>query len=141
MSFLYTDFRTGLWDPTANTLGRVDVLSDPISMAMLDITLYVADPDADVSLADIPSAAVVATQAMSGLIVLAAVLSADPTVFASFTGAECAAAAIFKDTGTPATSALIAYLDTFDAGMPVTPDGTDFTMNAPAGGFISIPSA
>lgn len=137
MSFRYTDYANGLLDPTANALGPVAVLSDTLVLAMLDLTLYTA-ADSDVSLDDIPSAAIVATVTVTGVTVTGGALGFDPAVFAAMVGAECGAAVLYKDTGTPSTSPLMFYLDDYASGMPVTPNGTNFTWNPAAGGIATF---
>jgi hypothetical protein len=45
---------------------------------------------------------------------------------------------LFKDTGTEATSILIAIYDTFTSGMPLTPNGGDVTVQWNASGIFSV---
>jgi hypothetical protein len=57
--------------------------------------------------------------------------------FPLVSGASVEALVIYVDTGTPATSRLIAYLDTGVTGLPVTPNGNDITLVfAPSTGAI-----
>lgn len=137
MSFTYTDFKNGQWDPTANTLGAVAVLSDTLMLALIDITLYTADPDADLSYADIPSGAIVGTEPITGAAVTNGALTFDPVVYAALVGADWAAAVVYMDSGTDATSPLMGYLDDY-ASAPPSPDGTDYTWNPAAGGVIQL---
>lgn len=53
--------------------------------------------------------------------------AADITFTAVTTGAACAHLVIYKDTGSAATSPLIALIDTA-TGLPVTPNGGDITV-------------
>jgi len=53
--------------------------------------------------------------------------AADPTYTAVTAGAACESLVIYKDTGSAATSNLIAYIDTA-TGLPVTPNGGDITV-------------
>lgn len=53
--------------------------------------------------------------------------AADITYSLVGAGAACAHLVIYKDTGTPATSALIGVIDTA-TGLPVTPNGGDITV-------------
>lgn len=138
MTFLYTDFVNGLFDPTANALGGVDILSDTLKFAAIDILTYVADQDADVSLADIPGGGIVATATPTGVTVVTRSFTFDPVTFVAVTGAAIAGVVLYKDTGTPATSPLIAYLDDASAGLPVTPDGGDIQFNPGAGGIAFL---
>lgn len=52
--------------------------------------------------------------------------AADAT-FTAVTGSTCTALVIYKDTGSDATSPLIAYLDTA-TGLPVVPNGGNITI-------------
>ncbi len=52
--------------------------------------------------------------------------SANPT-WTAVTGATVEAIVIYLDTGTPGTSRLIAYIDTGQTNLPVTPNGGDIT--------------
>jgi hypothetical protein len=56
--------------------------------------------------------------------VINGVADADDIVFAGVTGSPAVAVVIFKDTGVPETSPLIAYIDGA-TGLPVSPDGGD----------------
>lgn len=60
------------------------------------------------------------------------VADAADVTFSAVTGATVEALVIFKDTGTPSTSPLIAYIDTA-TGLPVTPNGGDITIQWDAG--------
>lgn len=55
------------------------------------------------------------------------VADADDAVFSSVTGNTAEALVIYKDTGSAATSPLIAYIDTA-TGLPVTPNGGNITV-------------
>ncbi len=52
--------------------------------------------------------------------------SANPT-WTAVSGASVEAIVIYLDTGTPGTSRLIAYIDTGQTNLPVTPNGGDIT--------------
>jgi len=54
----------------------------------------------------------------------AGVADAADVTFAAVTGAVCNAVVLYKDTGVPATSPLLAYIGTA-TGLPVTPNGGD----------------
>lgn len=58
--------------------------------------------------------------------------AADVTLSAVSAGAACPYIIIYKDTGTPSTSRLIAYIDT-GTGLPVTPNGGDITIQFDSG--------
>jgi hypothetical protein len=75
-------------------------------------------------LSDVPSAARVAiSPALANKTFTNGVFDADDTTFAAVTGDTSETLIVFIDTGTEATSRLVVYVDTFSAGMPVTPNG------------------
>lgn len=53
--------------------------------------------------------------------------AADVTYTTVSAGASCAHLVIYKDTGTPSTSALVGLIDTA-TGLPITPNGGDITI-------------
>lgn len=56
------------------------------------------------------------------------------TAFTAVSGATVEALVIYKDTGTPSTSRLLAYID----GLSFTPNGGDVTIQWNASGIFSI---
>lgn len=81
---------------------------------------------------------VVATSTIGNPAWTGRVLDGDDVVFSSLTGSAVAAAVLFMDTGDPATSRLIAYLDTGITGLPFTPSGADATLAWDAAGIFSL---
>ena len=68
----------------------------------------------------------------------AAVFAAANTLFASVASGPAAGAfVIYIDTGTPSTSPLIFYIDSY-SGLPVTPNGSDINVSFPAGGVFQL---
>lgn len=58
--------------------------------------------------------------------------------FSAVTGATVEAIVIYIDTGTPATSRLVAYVDTGATGLPVTPNGGDINITWNASGIFAL---
>lgn len=58
--------------------------------------------------------------------------------FTAVSGDPCEAIVLFIDTGTPATSRLVAYIDTGVTGLPVTPNGGDITITWNASGILQF---
>lgn len=54
------------------------------------------------------------------------------------TGTQLEAIVIYIDTGTAATSPLVAYFDTGVTGLPVTPNGGDITISWNASGIFQL---
>jgi len=63
--------------------------------------------------------------------------SADPT-FTAVTGAVSEQLILYLDTGTAATSPLIAFYDTGVTGLPVTPNSGDIGVTVNASGWLSL---
>lgn len=121
---------SGLYDA-----GRASFLDADIDWAVDNIKVYLIDSaDYTVNLAthdfadDVPAPAKVATSGnLSGKTSTAGVADAADTTFSSVTGDQSEALIAWKDTGTQATSNLIAHIDS-GTGLPVTPNGGDITV-------------
>lgn len=102
-------------------------------------TVYTADLVNDEFLSDIPAGARFATSSnfatKTDASPVGGVADADDIVFASVgpSGATIEAMVIYKDTGTDATSSLIAYIDTA-TGLSVTANGGPITVQFDSGG-------
>jgi phage tail sheath gpL-like len=113
--------------------GGINWLADNIKAVLVDASDYTPNLATHQYLSDIPSGARVATSgAMSGKTATAGVADADDIVFAAVTGDPSEYMVLYKDTGTDTTSPLIAFIDTA-TGLPVTPNGTNITVQFDAG--------
>lgn len=102
--------------------------SDTIKAVLVDAGQYTANLATDANLSDIPAGARIATSAaFTGKTNVGGVFDAADIVFTAVSGVQSEYVVIFKDTGTPATSKLIALIDTA-TGLPVTPSGADITV-------------
>jgi len=103
-------------------------LTDNIKCVLVDTGAYTPNFTADDNLDDIPIGARIATSGnLSGKANTLGVFDAADVVFSAVTGVQSEALVIYKDTGAPATSKLIAYIDVA-TGLPVTPTGADITV-------------
>lgn len=108
--------------------GDIDLLADNIKIVFVDEDDDVPVPATDEFLSDIAAGARVATSGnLAGKSTTDGVFDADDVVVSSVTGDEFESVVIYKDTGDPATSPLIAYFDTM-SGLPCTPDGSNITV-------------
>lgn len=104
---------------------QINWMTDTIKVLLVDTGAYTPQAAVHQYLADIPISARIAgpvtltSKTTSG----GAADGADVT-FISVTGASIEAIIIYSDTGTEATSPLIAYIDTA-TGLPITPNGGD----------------
>lgn len=106
----------------------IDWTDDNIKVVLVDTADYTVNLDTDEFFDDIPGAAVEATSAnLASKTATLGVADAADITFSGVSGDQCEALVIYKDTGTAATSPLIAYIDTA-TGLPVTPNGGDITV-------------
>lgn len=115
--------------------GTVDLLNDAIKAVLVDTSLYTFSA-AHEFLSSIASGARVATSpALSNKQVLSAgVFDADDVTLPSVSGATIEAIAIIKDTGSAATSPLLAWI-TSGSGLPYLPNGDDIDVIWDAGTY------
>ena len=84
---------------------------------------------------DVPAGARVSTSdALTGKAVTNGAFTSANSKFPLASGDESEALFLYIDTGTDATSALIAFIDNA-TGLPISPDGTDITINLSSGIF------
>ena len=103
--------------------GDVDWTADTIKAVLIDAADYTVAIDTHEFLSDIPSGARVATSAaLTGKTSALGVADAADVSFPAVVGDQSEALVLFKDTGSAATSILIAYIDTA-TGLPATPNG------------------
>jgi len=108
--------------------GAIAWNTDSIKIVLIDAADYTVDLANHQFLSDIPVAARVATSdALASKTSNAGVADAADVTWPLVTGDQCEAIVIFQDTGSAATSRLIAYIDTA-TGLPVTPNGGDITV-------------
>lgn len=121
---------TGLYDKGREGFldGSIDWDTDTIKAVLVDAADYTADLAAHDFLDDVPAGARVATSAaLTSKTVAAGVADAADVTLSAVTGDPSEAIIIYKDTGSAATSRLIAYIDS-GTGLPVTPNGGDITI-------------
>lgn len=117
---------SALYDKGRNAFikGELDLINDTIKIALLASThtpdLAAHDFWDDISGDQIGSSVILGSKDCTD-----GIFDAADATFPTVSGAECSYIAIYHDTGTPATSTLIALLDTDVTGLPVTPNGGD----------------
>jgi hypothetical protein len=105
-------------------LAGFDLSGDTIKVVLVDTDDYTPNLTTDTNLVNIPAGARVATGTLASQAWTAGVFDAADITFTTVTGDPSEALVIYKDTGTEATSLLIALFDTV-TGLPVTPNGGD----------------
>lgn len=107
--------------------GDISWLTDNIKVVLIDTSEYTVDLTTDQFLSDIDSEARIATSSnLSGKTSTSGVADADDLTVSSVSG-SVDALVIYKDTGSAATSNLIAYIDAA-AGIPANPGGGNVTI-------------
>ncbi|AMT70000.1 hypothetical protein [Mycobacteroides immunogenum] len=110
--------------------GGINWNADTIKVVLVDTSggAYTPNLATNQYLSDIAPAARVATSnALTGKTATAGVCNAANVNFSAVSGASVEALVIYKDTGNPATSNLIALIDTA-TGLPVSPNGGDINI-------------
>lgn len=105
--------------------GQFNWTTDTIKAVLVDTGTYTPNLTSHEFLSDISGGARIATSgAFSSKTTTGGAADAADITFTSVTGASIEAIVIYKDTGSDATSPLIAYIDTA-TGLPITPNGGD----------------
>ena len=105
--------------------GQFNWNTDTIKAVLVDTGTYTVNLSAHEFLSDISGGARIATSgAFTGKTTTGGAADANDVTFTSVTGASIDAIVLYKDTGTAATSPLIAFIDTA-TGLPITPNGGD----------------
>lgn len=118
----------------------VDMDGDTIKVSLVDSADYTVNLSTDNAYDDVDiGLAVVSEATLAGKSIASGAFdsSTDPT-FSSVTGDVSELIVMWKDSGTPSTSTLIAYYDTFSSGMPVTPNGGNIVVTVNASGWFSL---
>lgn len=107
--------------------GAINWTSATIKVVLIDKSLYTADVLTDEFLSDIPLASRIATSsALTTKTAVNGVAGADNVLLTSVTG-QVDALVIYQDTGSEASSPLIAYIDT-SSGLPILMNNGDFNI-------------
>lgn len=108
--------------------GDIDWDANTIKVALVDTAAYTVNLTTHQYLSDIAGGAIIATSgALTTKTATAGVADADDVTVTSVTGATVEALVVYQDTGSSATSRLIAYIDTA-TGLPLTPNGGNVTI-------------
>lgn len=105
--------------------GQFTWTTDTIKAVLVDTGTYTVNLSAHEFLSDVGSGARISTSgAFTSKTATGGAADAADITFTSVTGASIEAIIIYKDTGSDATSPLIAFIDTA-TGLPITPNGGD----------------
>ena len=108
----------------------INIPSDSIKGALVNTSVYTYSASHQYYSSVTPSGGVVGTPvALANKSVINGVFDADDTTFTAVSGSAVAAIVLYKDTGTPTTAPLLAYID----GISVTPNGGDIIVQWDSG--------
>ena len=104
---------------------QINWMTDTVKVILVSTSAYTPQTAVHQYLADIPvSARIAGPVTLTAKATTGGAADAADCTFTSVSGATINAIVIYKDTGTEATSPLIAYIDTA-TGLPITPNGGD----------------
>ena len=104
---------------------QINWMTDTIKVFLVSTSAYTPQTAVHQYLADIPiSARIAGPVTLTAKATTGGAADAADCTFTSVSGSTINAIVIVKDTGTEATSPLIAYIDTA-TGLPITPNGGD----------------
>lgn len=112
--------------------------TDTIKLILIDSADYTVNLASHQDLADVAAGARVAVATIATPTVSAGAVDAPDVTLTAVTGDQSEAMIYYKHTGTESNSALMVYLDTFPAGMPVTPNGGDIVLVFNASGLLAF---
>jgi hypothetical protein len=113
--------------------GEIAIASDNIKCVLCDTALYTKNLATDQFLTSITGSARIATSGnLASKTTSTGIFGAANVTFSAVTGAACALLVIYQDTGSAATSRLIAAIDTA-TNLPVTPNGGDILISFDTG--------
>lgn len=110
--------------------------ADPVKAALVDTGTYTYNAAHD--FLDDLTGVVGTAQTITTPTVTNGTLDGDNVTFTAVSGATVEALVIYIDTGVSTTSRLVAYIDTDQTGLPVTPNGGDITITWNASGIFTL---
>lgn len=130
---LYPKWKEQLLQFTANN----NLSSGTVKVALVDTGVYTYSSTHQFY-SSVSSAAVGTPQTIGSKTFADGVFDGGDVTFTTVTGNSVEALVIYIDTGSDATSPLVAYIDTSVTGLPVTPNGGDITITWNASGIFAL---
>lgn len=129
---VYPKWKEALMGGSANS-----ALNGTVKVALVDTGVYTFNAAHDF-LDDLSTARVGTDQTLGTKTFVDGVFDAADATFPAVTGVTVEVLVIYIDTGTPATSRLVAYIDTGVTNLPVTPNGGDIGITWNAAGIFKL---
>jgi hypothetical protein len=133
---LYTNYANLMLGNGTHALPDWD--TDTIKLILFDAADYTPNLATHQDLADVPSGARVAVATIASPTISGGKVDASDVTAAAVSGDQSEGVIYYKHTGTESTSPLMVLLDTFSAGMPVTPNGGDIDFVFNASGLLGL---
>jgi hypothetical protein len=130
---LYPKWKEQLLQFTANN----DIEAGTVKVALIDTGAYSYNA-ADQFWSAASAASVGTPQTIGSKTYTNGVFDGSDVTFTAVTGNSVEALVIYIDTGSAATSPLVAYIDTNVTGLPVTPNGGDITITWNGSGIFAL---
>ena len=129
---IYPKFKEALMNGSANT----DMSGGTVKAALVDTGTYTYNAAHDFY--NDLSGVVGTDQTLTGKTFTDGTFDSDNVTWSSVTGSSVEAIVLYIDTGVTTTSRLIAYIDTGQTGLPVTPNGGDITFTVDSNGWFDL---
>ena len=130
---LYPKWKEQLLQFTANN----NLSAGTVKVALVDTGVYTYN-SANQFYSSVSSAVVGTPQTIGSKTFTDGVFDGADVTFTTVTGASIEALVLYVDTGSAATSPLVAYIDTSVTGLPVTPNGGDISITWNASGIFAL---
>ena len=129
---IYPLYKQALLDASAN----VDLNDGTVKVALIDTATYPYN-SAHEFFSSV-SGVVGTPQTINNTTVALGLFDGDNVTYTAVTGNSAEALLIYIDTGSAATSRLVAWIDTSVTGLPVTPNGGDISITWNASGIFQL---
>lgn len=129
---IYPLYKQALLDASAN----VDLNDGTVKVALIDTGVY--PYNAAHEFYSSVSGVVGTPQTINNTTVTDGLFDGDNVTYTAVTGNSAEALLIYIDTGSAATSRLVAWIDTGVTGLPVTPNGGDISITWNASGIFQL---
>lgn len=129
---IYPLYKQALLDASANT----DLNDGTVKVALIDTGTYSYNSTHEFYSS--VSGVVGTPQTIANTTVANGLFDGDNVTFTAVTGNSVEALLIYIDTGSAATSRLVAWIDTSVTGLPVTPNGGDIAISWNASGIFQL---
>ena len=129
---IYPLYKQALLDASAN----VDLNDGTVKVALIDTATYPYNSAHEFYSS--VSGVVGTPQTINNTTVALGLFDGDNVTYTAVTGNSAEALLIYIDTGSAATSRLVAWIDTSVTGLPVTPNGGDISITWNASGIFQL---